>query len=224
MISGLAVVLLFSACAIGRESALRVENGSLKDVVDQADAAVRNSEDRIRVLEEQLRGEILLRSAAEEKVVLLKDVVQRLRGAVSDEHSGAYESIRDGFEINPQSGAIILSDAVYFASGKHSLSARGKENLRVLAQRLGSTEYGMFNVRVDGHTDNQPIRRSKYRDNWDLGFQRAQAVQEFFSAEGIDTARIFIASFADTQPIASNSTAAGKKKNRRVEIQIIDGE
>lgn len=217
------LVLFLGGCAVGTESALLVENDSLKEVVGQADAAVRNVEERCRVLEEQLQAEMALRKAAEEKVVLLKDAIQRLRGSLDEGRAGAYDALREGFEINPVSGAIILSDAVYFASGKHQLSAQGKKNLKVLADRLGSPEYQAFNVRVDGHTDNKPIKFSKYRDNWDLAFQRAQSVQEYFSSQGVHSARIFVASFADTQPMADNSTAVGRKKNRRVEIQIIDG-
>lgn len=217
------LIVCLPACAVGTESALRVENSSLKEVVDQADAAVRNCEERCRVLEEQLQAEIAMRKAAEEKVVLLKDAVQRLRGSLDVGRSTAYEELREGFEINPVSGAIILEDAVYFASGKHQLSSAGQDNLKVLADRLASDEYQSYSVRVDGHTDNQPIRYSNYRDNWDLGFQRAQAVQDLLVSRGVDPARIFVASFADTRPMADNSTAAGRKKNRRVEIQIIDG-
>lgn len=226
-LSGLVIasglVFLLAGCAVGTGAALRVENASLKEVVDQADAAVRNCEERCRVLEEQLQAEMAHRKASEEKIILLKDALQRLRGTLNEDRMGAYEGIREGFEINPSSGAIILSDAVYFASGRHQLSSKGKDNLRILARRLASAEYGTFNIRVDGHTDNQPIRQSSYRDNWDLGFQRAQAVQDFFTAEGVDPSRIFCASFADTQPISDNSTATGRRKNRRVEMQIIDG-
>lgn len=217
------LIVCLPACAVGAGSALRVENSSLKEVVEQADAAVRNCEERCRVLEEQLQAEIAMRKTADEKVVLLKDALQRIRGSLSVDRTARYEALSEGFEVNPQSGAIVLEDAVYFASGKHQLSSTGRRNLEVLGRRLASPEYSQYSVRVDGHTDNQPIRRSNYRSNWDLGVQRAQSVQDLLVSSGVDPSRIFVASFADTRPVADNSTAAGRKKNRRVEIQIMDG-
>ena len=217
------LLLLLPACAIGPESALRVENASLKQVVDHADSAVRNSEERNRVLEVQLQAEIAMRKVAEEKVALLKDALQRMRGSLDAGRIEAHQAIQEGFEVNPLSGGIILEDSVYFASGKHKLRAAGMDNLKVLAGRLLNPEYAGFNIRVDGHTDNQPIKKSPYRDNWQLGLERAKAVQDFFILQGVGPGRIFVATFADSQPIADNFSAAGRKRNRRVEIQIIDG-
>lgn len=220
-----AVGLLLSGCAVGTKAALRQENARLEEVVDQADAAVRNAEERCRVLEEQLAAERAMRKTAEEKFVIVKEALQKLRGKLDENYLTAYQSFRQGYEINPDSGGIILEGAVHFASGRHELTAQGRRSLDVLAERLLSPEFHRFHIRVDGHTDNQPIRfsRERYRDNWELGFRRAQAVQDYFVSKGVDASRIFIASFADTQPIADNATAAGRKRNRRVEIQIIDG-
>ena len=217
------LVLLLPACAVGTKSALRVENASLKEVVDQADAAVRNCEERNRVLEERLQAEMVVRKTAEEQVLMLRDAVQKLRGSIGVGLSAEFEGIREGFEINPESGAIILEDAVYFAPGKHRLSKAGRGNLQVLANRLILAQYARFNVRVDGHTDNQPIVKSPYVSTWHLGFARAKAVQDMLASAGVEASRLFVASFADTQPIASNSTASGRRKNRRVEVQITEG-
>jgi chemotaxis protein MotB len=201
------------------------ENASLKAVVDQADAAVRNAEERLRVLEEQLAAETALRKSSEEKVVILKRALEAMKGRLDEGFLSAYHNFREGFEINPESGGIILEGAVYFASGRHQLSPEGKRKLEVLADRLLASEFARFNVRIDGHTDNQPIKhsRARYRDNWDLGFQRAQAVQDFFVARGVSPDRIFVASFADTRPFADNDTAAGRAKNRRCEVQFMEG-
>jgi chemotaxis protein MotB len=221
----LGLALLLSGCATGQKSALMEENASLKAVVDQADAAVRNAEERLRVLEEQLAAETALRKSAEEKVIILKRALEAMKGKIDEGFLSAYRDIREGFEINPESGGIILEGSVYFASGRHQLSAEGKRKLQVLADRLAAPEFARFNLRVDGHTDNQPIKhsRSRYRDNWELGFKRAQAVQDFFVQRGISKEQVFVASFADTRPIVGNDTAAGRAKNRRCEVQIMEG-
>jgi chemotaxis protein MotB len=84
-------------------------------------------------------------------------------------------------------------------------------------------QYGK--IRIVGHTDSDRIRpkyRSKYPSNWELSSARAAAVARFFQDEiGIAAERMEILGMAYTQPVASNETAEGRAKNRRVEIVII---
>jgi chemotaxis protein MotB len=73
-------------------------------------------------------------------------------------------------------------------------------------------------IRIDGHTDSDPIRRSKWDDNWQLAAERARQVLKVLIKQGVPKDRIFFAAFADTRPRATNKTTAGKKQNRRVEL------
>ncbi len=78
-------------------------------------------------------------------------------------------------------------------------------------------------VRVEGHTDNVPVAFSeRFQSNWDLSAARSAAVADFFiNNSGIDQKNITVAGFAETRPIDSNTTRAGRAKNRRIEI-IVD--
>jgi chemotaxis protein MotB len=76
---------------------------------------------------------------------------------------------------------------------------------------------------VAGHTDNVPLRSGLYRSNWELSAARATSVlHSLLRQSGLQANQFRIESYADTQPLSSNVTAAGRAQNRRVEIGIIN--
>ena len=81
---------------------------------------------------------------------------------------------------------------------------------------------GAGQVNVSGHTDDVPlIFGGQYRDNWDLAAARASSVVQAMQSSGVVTAdRMQAVSLGEAQPIADNETAAGREKNRRIEIEI----
>jgi chemotaxis protein MotB len=82
------------------------------------------------------------------------------------------------------------------------------------------------NIRVEGHTDNVPIGpslRAKYPTNWELGSARAINVVRYLQRDaGIEPLRLSAVSYGQYRPVASNRTAAGRSKNRRIEIILVD--
>ncbi|SMY33362.1 putative lipoprotein YiaD precursor [Photobacterium malacitanum] len=79
-------------------------------------------------------------------------------------------------------------------------------------------------IRISGHTDNQALDSELYRSNWDISSQRAVSVaQAMEQVKGFDRKRMRVVGMADTAPIADNKTAAGRSRNRRVEISIVQG-
>jgi chemotaxis protein MotB len=82
-------------------------------------------------------------------------------------------------------------------------------------------------VRVDGHTDNDPIKSLKDKgviDNTDLSTRRAMAVRQFLSEKGIAKDRIFVAGFGEFWPVQTGNDAKAKQANRRVEIFMGDAD
>ena len=79
-------------------------------------------------------------------------------------------------------------------------------------------------VSVEGHTDGRPIRAAAgkpFKDNADLSLLRARAVAAQLQSAGVAAARIRVKGFGDTRPLATNDTAEGRDKNRRVEIRLL---
>ena len=106
-----------------------------------------------------------------------------------------------------------------FASGSAELTSQARKIMAKIADK-GVGETGT--VTVSGHTDNVPLMfGGNFRDNWDLAAARASSVvQELEKAGSISTDRMKAVSFGESKPIDSNETAAGREKNRRIEIEI----
>ena len=112
---------------------------------------------------------------------------------------------------------LRLADGVLFESGNDALEERAR---RIIA-RLGAELRGRaLDVRVEGHTDDRPIRTARFRSNWDLSTARATAVVARLAAEGIEPQRLSAAGYGEFHPIAPNDTDEGRKQNRRVDLVV----
>ncbi len=111
---------------------------------------------------------------------------------------------------------------ILFASGKASLSAKGKARLDRTISTLRS-QYPGLGVRVYGYTDSDPIKHSRklWQDNLDLSANRAMAVTRYLRSKGIDAERIETVAMGATNFVATNASKTGKAKNRRVVIKVV---
>jgi chemotaxis protein MotB len=112
----------------------------------------------------------------------------------------------------------VLTDDLLFASGQATLNSRSDGLLGEISQLLNVDE--THPIDVEGNTDDVPIHSSVYPSNWELSSARASTVVEFLIGHGVSPARLTAIGYADERPIASNTTAAGRSKNRRVEIVL----
>jgi len=119
------------------------------------------------------------------------------------------------------SGAIAVEGEVLFPLGQHTLRPEAKKAVEALAKLLLSPEYKDYYFRVDGHTDNVPIRVSGYESNWHLSAMRALSVLKELKAQGVPEERMFIGAFGEFKPRVPNEARGGTPKNRRVEITIV---
>jgi len=78
-------------------------------------------------------------------------------------------------------------------------------------------------VRIEGHTDAQPIHTARFRSNWELSAGRSIAIMELLSGRfEIARDRLAIVGYADTMPVAENDTPEGRARNRRVDLVILN--
>ena len=88
--------------------------------------------------------------------------------------------------------------------------------------RLGGVLRGYPNrIRVEGYTDDRPIRTSTYPSNWELSAARAGSVVRLFVEHGVGSSRLVAIGRAENRPIASNDSPEGRARNRRVTISIL---
>ena len=113
----------------------------------------------------------------------------------------------------------LLTDGVLFDSGEAKVKPRAMPVLEKIAGLLQVDQEHPINV--EGHTDNVPIRSSRYPTNWELSTARASSVVRLLIADGAPGNRLGAVGYAQLHPIASNGDARGRSRNRRVEIVLL---
>lgn len=126
-----------------------------------------------------------------------------------------FEGIEGVDSTNLVGGGVKLDVAgdILFDSGRVTLRPEAKRTLDSIANVL-KTQYAGRMMRIEGHTDSDPIKKSSWKTNERLGSERALAVEEYLISKGVPNDSMYIASFGPSQPKGS------KKDSRRVEILI----
>ncbi len=114
---------------------------------------------------------------------------------------------------------ISLADNMLYKSGSYEINDRAAETLSKIAKII--TDYKDYDVLIEGNTDDVPILRENIRNNWDLSCLRASSVVQYLQNKfGVDPKRLTAGGRGEYNPVASNSTAVGKQRNRRTQIII----
>lgn len=115
--------------------------------------------------------------------------------------------------VLPDAVNLEISDSILFTPASAALTAGGRRLLDELAATLKTLPYELS---VEGHTDNVPIRTARYPSNWELAAARASTVTRHLIGQGIAAERVRAIGYADTRPRAANTTPEGRARNRRV--------
>lgn len=113
---------------------------------------------------------------------------------------------------------VEINASVLFASGDATLTNDSSQALRAVADVLKGDDH---EIQVEGHTDSVPIRNAQFASNWELSAVRASSVVRLFEDSGVADDRLVAVGRGATQPVASNDSAEGRLRNRRVEITIL---
>lgn len=154
-------------------------------------------------------------SAAEQEQVneLMKKVAQQMENEIAD---GAIELESLGQQI-----IIRIRENGAFPSGSAYLQNQFKPIVRKIALLLNDVP---GEITVSGHSDDIDVTNELFSSNWELSSKRAVAVAvEMLTAPNFDEARLIITGHADTRPLVPNDSEENRKRNRRVEISIMQG-
>jgi len=114
---------------------------------------------------------------------------------------------------------ISFTQAALFPSGEDEIAPDFYPTIQTIADAMNRVANP---ARAEGHTDSVPIHNSRFRSNWELSAARSIALIELLVKDGVARDRLSIAGYADTDPIDTNDTEAGREKNRRVDIVILN--
>ncbi len=128
----------------------------------------------------------------------------------------------DDIQINVEKGVVFvsISDKLLFGSGQYQLTDRAKEVLGKVAKVIKAKPD--FEFMVEGHTDNVPISKDCFVDNWDLSTKRATSVVRVLQNEyNVEPSRMVAAGRGEYVPLESNDDKLGRARNRRTKIVVL---
>lgn len=152
------------------------------------------------------------RETAEPKDEL--DLVQKIRV----EMEKAKITRKGSVEVTERGVAVRLDGELLFDSGRAELKSEGTGILDGIA---GLAALRSEQFEVEGHTDDVPIKTSRYPSNWELATARAGAAARYLIDKGIPPTRIRAVGYADTRPIVANDSPENRAQNRRVEFLFV---
>ena len=188
---------------------------------DKLAAELTASNQRVADLEKQLadrdRQLAALRGDLSAEMAKLNEAQRGLVRALRPEIEQGHITV----DLNNERLLINLASSMLFGSGEDKLKPAGVDALK----RVGAIlkDYPEYAVEVDGHTDNRPIRSSlkkRFPTNKELSDARAVNGITALAEGGVSTGTITSAGYADTRPVALNTTDEGRQKNRRVEVRV----
>ena len=139
---------------------------------------------------------------------LMAKIKKALTGFTSDELT---VEMKDGKVY------VSLSEKLLFKSGSAVVDKKGKEALAMVGEVLAKQPE--IDIMVEGHTDNVPLKGQVIKDNWDLSVLRATSITRILTQDyKVSPKQVIPSGRADNFPIADNTTAEGRAKNRRTDI------
>ena len=218
----------------------------LSYVTDQRDKAVSDKEELDRILKARsdnlsqtifdLRRKVADLEAENTKLKEENASLVKAREEQVQKVSSTYENMIEKMKTEISKGQITISelkgkltvnmvDSILFDSGRAEVKKGGLEILGKVVSILKDVKDK--SIRIEGHTDDVQISRAlaqRYPTNWELSAARAVNVARFLQDQGIDPANLSAAAYGEWKPVATNDTAEGKAKNRRIEIILVPKE
>lgn len=203
---------------------LKVHSRTLEDRVIRSENQLAKLQERVGLDQQQLDGFQRERDGLYEQFKGMAFGRGRLPPELSEqlaELSKRYPSL----QFDPETGISKLDTDILFDSGEAVLKPGAEQLLDELVRVLKSPAAGDLKIMVAGHTDSQLIAgksaREKYPNNFHLSTARALAVSDRMKKAGLPEQRMAVAGFGPYQPIASNTNAQERQKNRRVELFVM---
>jgi chemotaxis protein MotB len=146
--------------------------------------------------------------------------IRRLRAVMQSFQNAVQHKFIEVVEQRNGEIVVTIPESVMFQSGEAALLPDALPFLKALAEVLNEMNR---HVRVEGHTDNVPIRTAQFPSNWELSATRAvMVVRVLNELYGVPSTHLAALGYADSRPLTPNLTPEQRAKNRRVEIIIMD--
>lgn len=155
-----------------------------------------------------------------ERIQSLQQEVDRLAG-IKAELENKLKGI-EGVSLSMEERGLVITflDEILFDSGKAKIRTEAFSALDKVASVITSKAADL-SVGIEGHTDNEPIKYSGWKTNWELSTARSTSVLHYLIEKGVLPEKLAAIGYGEYRPVDSNDTTEGRRKNRRVEIVIL---
>ena len=157
----------------------------------------------------------------------MADRIAQLNQYRSEFYGTIKQALQDSNKVDTSTDRFVVPSDILFAKGSYTLSPEGKKQLKLIAPAIASLESMIpanvpWIIRVDGHTDKTPVvpGTTRYVNNTQLSFLRAQAVVNELIKAGISPRRLVPTGFGETHPVNSGNDVSSLQKNRRIELRL----
>jgi chemotaxis protein MotB len=176
-----------------------------------------NTQGRLKTTEQE-KNELAAKVAQDQATIdeLTKQIEQMGKTPAA---ATGFEGMNVSFSKEAGTITVTLPESILFASGQAALKSASVQQLDKVASVIKEKYAGRM-IDVVGNTDNVPITKSHWTDNLELSTERANTVARYLMKQGIPAADVRSVGCGDTRPVADNTSAAGRAKNRRVEIVV----
>ncbi|MCA0433419.1 MAG: peptidoglycan -binding protein [Proteobacteria bacterium] len=223
-------------------SGLQTQLDSERKISSEALAKVELLNQQIAAMRRQLAQINSLLDAAEERNrqsdAQVADLGKRLNAALAQkvQELSRYRSEFFGRLrqiLSQRSDILVVGDRfvfqaeVLFPKGSADLNAAGQQEMLKLADALKQLEREIpadiaWVLRVDGHTDSDPIQSPQFQSNWELSSARAISVVKYLVSQGVTARHLVAAGFGEFQPLVEGDTEEAKSENRRIELKLTE--
>jgi chemotaxis protein MotB len=195
-------------------SALRRQLATLEAALDASEKRDRESQAQIVDLGKRLNA-------------ALAQKVQELSRYRSEFFGRLREILGDRPDIEIVGDRFVIQSEILFDSGSADINPSGEAQLRKITEAVKEIAGEIpddipWVLRIDGHTDSQPIHTQQFPSNWYLSSARAIAVVNFMVKDGVDPSRLVAAGFGEFQPLDKGTSAQALKRNRRIEFKLTE--
>ncbi len=195
-------------------AAMRRQIAQLNSILTDAEARNKSSEAQIADLGRRLNSALAQR-------------VQELSRYRSEFFGRLRQILAQRSDILVVGDRFVFQSEVLFAKGDANLSSLGNEEMQKLAGAIKQLETEIpsdiaWVLRVDGHTDIDPIQSANFASNWELSSARAIAVVKYLIAQGVAPRHLVAAGFGEFQPLDPGTTEDAKSQNRRIELKLTE--
>ena len=169
----------------------------------------------------ELQQEIARLQAELDQALKYKEGMESARKSLEEKLMDEIARGKLAVEMQGRGLVVTVVAEVLFDSGKAGIKPEAEDILNKVINVL-KDKVPDKSILIEGHTDNDPIKYSGWKSNWELSTARAMSVVHYFVGQGsLDPSRLSAAGCGEYRPVASNDTEEGKAQNRRVELVIL---